>query len=578
MTYYLLGCGHHMRFLSLILARHVLETGGAREVRRFSVVQQKVETDVTFIRHGESAGNLAQRSKLAFLREYIGSARYAWKDGQLTREGEADAVTSVEELKPELLARITGSQLVLVSPLQRAMATCMLVLATAYKRQGLDPQHLGPGGPEGHTVIVREELREKVGSESDMPGKNPVSQWEYLGKLASRYGTAFFNDSHALDNFVVAVRGTYESQEGRTANWGRGWDSASQQGGNETTERGTAQQRRGPVPISPEQLQQQQEPNDGGRLLQQIQRFRTYLARFPTTPVLIVGHNGWARSTFCAGLLEPCEAKEKVGTMTMSTFGTRMVQPVDNLGMVSAKFKNGMFFSVQVHSDGGGARCTKPKIGLISSVREMKAEGLLPPDVLMHRVMVKKHQDSGGFDKRLITFSSTANIPRMAWGSRFGNPKKFISLAGGTMQHQVAARQPDSDPGVDIFGTTENGGMLISTTHAGAKDVVRPFELRVESWENYYRLLNLLELYSRYGTNTSFLSSLLSSKGWHATGANFGSGFGGIPDDRLILEELAQWDEEFQFWHPTTTTTTTTTTFDWCIQNPTMCGHIIIHR
>jgi hypothetical protein len=530
-----------------------------------------METDVTFIRHAESAGNLLKKNKFAFLREYIGWARNAWKDGPLTREGEAHAVTSVEELEPALLARITGSQLVLVSPLQRAMATCMLVLATAYKRQGLDPQHLGPGGPKGHTVLVREELREKVGSQSDMPGKNPVSQWEYLGKLASRYGSAYFNDSHALDNFIVAVKATYESQEGRTAQWGRGWDNASQQGGNVTTDPEAAHQQDDRVQGRPEQRQQQQqEPNDGGRLLQQIQRFRSYLARFPALRVLIIGHNGWARSTFCAGLLEPCEATEKDGTMTMSTFGTRMVQQVNNLGMVTAKFQNGVFSSVQVHNAGNETRCIKPKIGLVTSIQEMKTEGLLPADVLMHRVMVKKHQDSGGFAKRLITFSSTANSARLAWGTRFGAPKKFISLA------DVAIRRADPGPGVHIVGTYEVGGMLPSTTYEGVTNKDWPFELRGESWEAYYRLLNLLELYSRYGSNTSFLSSLLSTKGWNATGASLGSGPGGVPDDRLILEELVPWDEEFQRWHPTTTTTTTR--YDWCRENPAKCAHIDLHR
>lgn len=546
----------------------VLDTSGTREVGRFHLGhmgQQRMETDVTFIRHAESAGNLAKKNKLAFLREYIGWARNAWKDGPLTREGEAHAVTSVEELEPALLARITGSQLVLVSPLQRAMATSMLVLATAYKRQGLDPQHLGPGGPQGHTVVVREELREKVGSQSDMPGKNPVSPWEYLGKLASRYGSAYFNNSHALDNFIVAVRATYESQEGRTANWGRGWDSASQQGGNVTTEQEAAHL------LQHDRVQRQQEPNDGGRLLQQIQRFRSYLARFPTLPVLIVGHNGWARSTFCAGLLEPCEAREKDGAMTMSTFGTRMVQQVNNLGMVTAKFQNGVFSSVQVHNAGSETRCIKPKIGLITSIQEMKTEGLLPADLLMHRVMVKKHQDSGGFARRLITFSSTANSARLAWGTRFGAPKKFISLA------DVATRRQDSETGVNIGGTIENGGMLPSTTYEGVKNKDWPFDLRAESWEAYYRLLNLVELYSRYGSNTSFLSSLLSTKGW--TDASFGSrlgGVGGVPDDRLIQEELVPWDEEFQRWHPTTTTTTTR--YDWCRENPAKCAHIHLHR
>merc|ERR1719424_1031899 len=106
--------------------------------------QQRTETDVTFIRHAESAGNLAKKSLFKYWKEYVGWAHSAWKDGQLTREGEAHAAKSVEELEPALLARITRSQLVLVSPLQRAMATCMLVMATAYKRQGLDPHYLGP--------------------------------------------------------------------------------------------------------------------------------------------------------------------------------------------------------------------------------------------------------------------------------------------------------------------------------------------------------------------------------------------------------------------------------------------------
>jgi len=572
MTSCLPGRGRLVHFLSLTLFWHVLETAGTREVGMFSMDQQRTETDVTFIRHAESAGNLAKKSLFKYWKEYVGWAHSAWKDGQLTREGEAHAAKSVEELEPALLARITRSQLVLVSPLQRAMATCMLVMATAYKRQGLDPHHLGPGGPQGHSVLVREELREKVGTQSDMPGTNPVSQWEYLDKLASRYGSAYFNDSHALDNFMVAVKATYESQEGRTANWGRGWDNASQQGGNETTEQAAAHQRDLRVQSRPEQRQQQQEPNDGGRLLQQIQRFRSYLATFPTLRVLIIGHNGWARSTFCAGLLQPCEAKEKDGPMMMATFGTRMVQQVDNLGMVAAKFKNGVFSSVHVHNVGSEARCIKPKIGLITSMQEMKAEGLLHADVLMHRMMVKKHQDSGGFENRLITFSSTANSARLAWGSRFGAPKKFISLADGAIQHTVAARRPDSEPGVHIYGTNDNGGMLPSTTYAGAKRDVWPFELRAESWEAYYRLLNLLELYSRYGSNTSFLSSVLSAKGWNATDASFRSGLGDVPDDRLILEELVPWDEEFQRWHPTTTTTTTS--YDWV---PDYGTHLHIH-
>merc|ERR1719324_1293145 len=122
---------------------------------------------------------------------------------------------------------------------------------------------------------------------------------------------------------------------------------------------------------------------------------------------------------------------------------------------------------------------------------------------------------------------------------------KFISLTDSRTRFEVTQK----DQKIRIYGAKDYiaGNTILATDHAGDRSYIWPFDLSAETWDDYYRLLNLLELYSRYGSNTAFLTSLLSAKGWN----DIGSGLGNIPHDRAIMEELGPWDEKF----PTTTST-----------------------
>eukprot|EP00928_Gymnodinium_smaydae_P040786 TRINITY_DN2762_c0_g2_i1.p1 TRINITY_DN2762_c0_g2~~TRINITY_DN2762_c0_g2_i1.p1 ORF type:complete len:215 (-),score=35.37 TRINITY_DN2762_c0_g2_i1:236-880(-) len=78
---------------------------------------------ITYVRHGQSAGNAGGLQHIKDL------DRHAHFDGKLTEKGEKQVKDRVEKYSQEMVTNIVNTQLVMVSPLRRAMATAVLLLA-----------------------------------------------------------------------------------------------------------------------------------------------------------------------------------------------------------------------------------------------------------------------------------------------------------------------------------------------------------------------------------------------------------------------------------------------------------------
>merc|ERR1719433_753260 len=147
----------------------------------------------------------------------------AYKDGMLTKKGTTateEKVTSLVDIDRELIEHVLRSDLVLVSPLRRTMATAIIFLAKAKqllldadwndltvelpKNSRFASAHSAADLPE---IRVHADLREKYKSKSDEPGadekENPL---EYVHRIAKQCGKDLFNNEQALDTTYQQIQ------------------------------------------------------------------------------------------------------------------------------------------------------------------------------------------------------------------------------------------------------------------------------------------------------------------------------------------------------------------------------------
>jgi len=468
---------------------------------------------ITFIRHGESLGNLIGRNPVKYALEARGSP-IAWKDGRLSEGGKQATIDRVMGFDESLLDRILDADVVLVSPLIRAMETCMIVLSTAITRKVN-----ASVGAEGFVFmewfrklqsmkfVVMSDLREKLSSESDKPGASGVDVSQYLIEVVNHLNEQG-SPQQVITNVGIAHQliKSYQAEKSRTNSW-------------------------------------EEDPDNADKFLAAIMRFRTDLDRLPEKNILIIGHNSWSRWTFAAGLNGACEDAPFNNNLSHIAFGGRQVQELANVGAITAKFAENKFQDPKVYN-ADGTTCKKTKFGLFSSIAEAKAEGLVPRDTSVHRVLTKKKMDFAyRYKVRWVTFSATGGHSMLAWGNEMGEPGKVIDLvfAKLTSTLQYAC---DFEYSTLHLSNPEKSLPTYGLELHHIKNV-KPFHLQIASANDqssveFKRMCLLMHIHTKFGGNAQFIADIFEEIGWDR----------GIADADLdvhlsqsLLAWKARWDQ-----------------------------------
>lgn len=343
---------------------------------------------ITFIRHGKSAGN-------AHIYGIIEKGDiYAYRDCQLVQDGERQVGAFVDSLDEDGLRRIVDAEVVMVSPLARAMATAVLVLARARHRLG--------SLSSWPRVEVVTELREKVKSDSERPGTNSENSLAYVRRIANSIGQRLFGDRCIMDPVMTDICCSYKFERERSNNW-------------------------------------QPEPQDASSFMAMIEIFKGRLSRKLEQNFLLVGHSGWARFAFSAFLPSVNEERQSNNLQA----GARQICPLGNCGAVHAFFKDLMFHDVSVRGidydnapkKRAVARNSKHKrtSAPIMCLEEAKMANVVPDDAILVRMHLDKRTKSDAFKRRLFTFSCSAGIAHLAWADKWGKPRNSIPINDGRL-------------------------------------------------------------------------------------------------------------------------------------------------
>lgn len=382
---------------------------------------------VTFIRHGKSAGNAGVKGVVE-----MGSLT-AYRDGYLVTKGEQQVMRRAETIDLSLMHRICSAEVVLVSPLARAMATAVIFLAEAHHRMH---QIDGKTPKSWPRVEVITELREKVKSASDRPGRgeDPLL---YVRTIAEKYSAKAFGHSDALQSVVEDICRSYEYERGVTNGW-------------------------------------KAEPEDVVSYHNMIRRFKERLRRRPETNIILVGHSGWARFAFSS--LMPAAGEEN-RMMNLIT-GAREIHSLCNAGVILSRFSypESRFRDLDVLAEGSAPSLDteEESKGIISSPREAIASKVIPIDGDFHRMVLSKMAEyTGHWEVRVFMFSSTGGQAFLSWATKWGEPKDFIELGKETK----------------ITKVTEEV-LMVSAVH-----VHRPFKVRARTPEDFETFVYLFGMY-----------------------------------------------------------------------------------
>mmetsp|Transcript_72924 Transcript_72924/g.226613 ORF Transcript_72924/g.226613 Transcript_72924/m.226613 type:complete len:426 (-) Transcript_72924:68-1345(-) len=393
---------------------------------------------IIYIRHGKSAGNAGVRGVVEK------GSLVAYRDGGLVAKGEQQIVERVAAMDASLIERIASAQVVLVSPLARAMATAVIALAEAHRRSFEVSGCTRTAWPR---VEVVTELREKVKSSSERPGsgEDPLA---YISATAQRHGERVFGNEAALQPVAEDICRSYEAIRTATNNW-------------------------------------EDEPDDALAYMEIIRSFKERLRDREETTLLLVGHSGWARFAFSAFL--PAAREEDARTRRLNLInGAREIRALNNAGVLGAKFGGadglfqGMFLDLEHPAAPDLPNCDEEDmIGILTSLSEARAAGVVPSDGQFDRIMLLKQAEyTGTWEARLFTFSTSGGQAHLAWASKWGEPREHISIGG---QGTKLTRLWDL-----TFAISETCGH-------------RPFKARARTPEDAARFLKLFEYYSQIG-------------------------------------------------------------------------------
>lgn len=392
-----------------------------------------------YIRHGQSTGNAMQFWRAA--------------DGVLTDKGESQAVTRVALMDAELLQKISQSELVLVSPLRRAMATSLIVAAEVMKRCQseaasltffMKPSLCSNKAVESlpPSVVVDINLREKRKSGSEDPGCGWGDPLSYLEEIFDKYQEGLSTASLARFR-AITDRMKRSYKRARIAATGEktyrhnfpdcpDWDMPN--GG--------------------------RLPKDADAFADEIRVFKNEVLNYPDDNLLIVGHSGWARFSFAPW----CAAEErKTAEENLRVGGIEGIRPLNNAGVVTGEIAH----KIEARSDNfqvvhAGAAYTgafqnvhigeitpgdeefpntksHPKVGIFNRMDEAKDAGMIPAASCFMNAYFEKQQQGiigtdtaprGGWEARTFVLSWYSGTAVLSWASKWAEPKGQLTLSG----------------------------------------------------------------------------------------------------------------------------------------------------
>lgn len=423
------------------------------------------DREITFFRHGKSVGNAGVWGAIT-----MGSVT-AYRDGILTSEGEEQVKRRVGLLDSAHLRRALAAEVVLTSPLRRAMATTLQLLgstqhrrlteelwteplggavAAAARQQWLLEHTANCSGGACHGIIfnphprpphrwstrcvtlpdehrwppvhVVAELREKVKSYSDVPGSgDQADAMEYVRAMGERVGREYFCDRRALDPVVQDIARTYAEEAARTKDWTLHYDG---------------------VPA----------PENVWTLVRMIEAFKHHVlgvAFRDQRRVMLVGHNGWSRHAFAHLLPGPANPFGWRREDSLAT-GLRAVRPLNNVGVFCARAvvrKRGQLVferdGLIAYPDGVQPGTTelpnfnkKARKVLLGFPLDSRMAGVIPQDSLVrHFFMDKAGSHTGIWRPRIymLSHSDLENRSFLAWSDEYGEPRESLRIQQGTI-------------------------------------------------------------------------------------------------------------------------------------------------
>lgn len=365
---------------------------------------------ITYFRHGESAGNAGLMGALERL------SATAYRDGVLTKKGKKQVDDRVMLMDEDWLRRVVEPEVVLVSPLRRAMATAILLLGHAQHRllqisEGLPLTSSCIPLPEDHrwpAVEVVAEMREKVKSDSEVPGSGDEKALTYVLRRIEKAGERLFCDKHAMDPVGDSILKSYVSEESRTKEW--------------TLHRNGKMGQRSLPP-----------PTDGVRMVEMIKAFKQFLATREEKNILMVGHSGWGRFAFAPFLPAGGDSLSQVDTLAR---GSREVTGLANVGAFSllfdassAMFRPDLGSSLPSSSETPNFD-TETKGCLLYSMAEAIAAGVVPFDARESGLVLARFTQDNKERIFQLTSSTSLRVSFLSWFDNWGKLKGFTGIAG----------------------------------------------------------------------------------------------------------------------------------------------------
>lgn len=443
--------------------------------------------EITYIRHGKSTGNAGVWGAFA-----KGSAT-AYRDGTLMPEGKEQIRERVELLDGALFNRFLDAEVVLVSPLRRTLATALLLLGHLEHRrlaeQGdvsscggiirsspgfrLAPEHQWP------QIQVVAEMREKIKTDSEVPGSGDDGDpMIYVRRTGEKVGERLFCDKRAMDSAVLSIVNSYAREAQRTVNWTVHLDG---------------------IP----------EPKDGWTNIQMISAFKKHvLAQRDESRVVMVGHSGWSRYAFSHLMPAPSSSSVPVATdekLRVATEletqvrnlarGSRKVMPLNNGGVMCARFVNGVFQEdASALPDPEGLKPgtvdfpnfdAKGRMAMLGSLADAKAAGVVPEDSQANRFFMNKIGSfSHAHKKRIFTLSAVpaARVSFISWADKWGDPKGYMEASGGNLKVTLNAEEPS----VIVTGIDGEGDLRESEILADTKEELEEFVKQLELYQHMF--------------------------------------------------------------------------------------------
>eukprot|EP00928_Gymnodinium_smaydae_P040787 TRINITY_DN2762_c0_g2_i2.p1 TRINITY_DN2762_c0_g2~~TRINITY_DN2762_c0_g2_i2.p1 ORF type:complete len:482 (-),score=52.73 TRINITY_DN2762_c0_g2_i2:203-1447(-) len=313
-----------------------------------------------------------------------------------------------------MVTNIVNTQLVMVSPLRRAMATAVLLLAhckykelqaksssalelsnsqvslgKARNRSRSTPKciELDDASNTWPSFQVVAELREKRKTESEDPGSHgkPMT---YIEQTVEKISKKLFCSDNSMNKVLEDIRKTYDLEKNRTRDWTIHLDN---------------------VPV----------PTDGKLMFEMISAFKAQvLQKLKEQNIVVVGHSGWARYAFapllpevpnkyaCPPLSNPANGHvdddKKVAYLCQ---GAYKISPLSNVGTMTVQFeKDSRTFIRGAEAEPSNFQVEKPELAPCAFADEDIMPDALPLKFTLSKSVTVKDPKSSCKSLRLAVW------------------------------------------------------------------------------------------------------------------------------------------------------------------------------